>query len=65
MLTPEQDAWLKEHPEYQRVGPPRPDIAFRDVGTLYPDGSFTPLKPMQPIKLTVGPPYAVGVGIKS
>ena len=63
-LTKEQTAWLDAHPNYQSVGKPRPDVKFVDCGTLHPNGIFERLGPMKPIRLTAGPPYAIGVGIR-
>lgn len=62
-MTQEQQDWLDAHPGYQRVGPPRPGVRFRDCGTLYPDGSFDPMAPMKVARLVAGPPYAICVGV--
>ncbi len=54
MLTDAQKAWLKENPEYELPGPPRPGERFKECGTLYADGIFIPNQPMKPIMLKPG-----------
>jgi len=39
-LSDAQQAWLKEHPDYVLVGPPRVGSWYVDCGTLYADGKF-------------------------
>ncbi|MDB5612092.1 MAG: hypothetical protein JWP25_8992 [Bradyrhizobium sp.] len=63
-MTDEQKTWLAANPTHEPVGKPTPGIRFTNVGTLYPDGSFVALRPMEPIKLVAGPPYAIGVGVR-
>jgi hypothetical protein len=59
-MTEAQKQWLADHPQYQPVGRPRPDVRFINSGTLYADGTFDPLAPMKPIRLRDG---CFGVGI--
>lgn len=61
-MTEQQRAWLESNPRYETVGPPRSGVSFKGCGTLYPDGRFVPLRPMVPVKLHVGPPFAICVG---
>jgi len=60
MTTEAQKNWLSQHPEFQPVGPPRPGVSFTICGTLYADGGFEPMAPMQTIRLEQG---CVCVGI--
>lgn len=62
-LTGAQRNWLRNNPEYSPVGEPQPGTQFVRVGTLYPDGTFELITPLKPLRLTNGPPYAIGVGV--
>ena len=53
-LTKAQIAWLTDHPEYCFPGPPKPGRKFKDAGTLYADGSFEPMYPMNVVRLRDG-----------
>jgi hypothetical protein len=42
--TVAQMAWLRRHPAYMLVGPPRPGVRFVSCGTLHGDGTFEPFR---------------------
>lgn len=63
-MTDAQKKWLAANPTHQPVGRPDPAFRFTNVGTLYPDGTFKALRPMEPVQLVAGPPYAVCVGVR-
>jgi len=50
-LTPAQQAWMKQHVEYECLGKPRPGVQFHNCGTLHGDGRFEPLKNLVAVKL--------------
>lgn len=62
--TNEQAEWLARNPNYQSVGTPRLGVLFVDAGTLYPDGRFEKLEPMKVVRLPIGPPFAICVGVR-
>lgn len=63
-MTDEQKVWLTANPTHQPVGKPTPGIRFTNCGTLYPDGTFKALRSMEVVRLPIGPPYAVCVGVR-
>jgi hypothetical protein len=50
-LTPAQQAWMKQHVEYECLGKPRLGVQFNNCGTLHGDGTFEPLKNLVAVKL--------------
>lgn len=58
-MTKEQQEWLRQNTDFEPIGPPRFNIAFVETGTLDTNGVYTPSKPLQPVKLTLG---CIGVG---
>lgn len=59
-MTEAQRQWFNCNPNYEFIGPPRPDARYVKCGTLYSDGRFELMEPMKPIKLEYG---CVAVGI--
>lgn len=51
VMTAPQLHWMETHPQYVFCGRPRPDVQFKDCGTLYADGRFEPMAPMQTVHL--------------
>jgi hypothetical protein len=64
-LTPAQQAWMKQHVEYECLGKPNPDIRFHNCGILHGDGTFGPLKNLVAVKLRSDcTSVLVGVAVK-
>ena len=54
-MTPEQEQWLKDNPEFGPIGPPRP-VQFEEWGTLTADAQYERLDnaPRKPIQVGAG-----------
>lgn len=58
-MTEAQRAWLEQHPEFSRIGPPRP-IKFDEWGTLKSDGTYERLD-NKPHRVITAGDGAIGV----
>lgn len=60
-MTPAQEKWLNENPEFECIGPPR-SVKFEQWGSLHVDGKYERLDnaPRKPIRVGTG---AIGVAV--
>ena len=60
-MTPAQEKWLNEHPNFGVIGPPR-SVKFEEWGSLHADGIYERLDnaPRKPIQVGTG---AIGVAV--
>ena len=60
-MTPAQEKWLNEHPDFEGIGPPR-SVQFEEWGSLHADGTYERLDnaPRKPIQVGTG---AIGVAV--
>lgn len=60
-MTEAQQVWMRNNPDYTRVGPPRP-VRFTQWGTLHADGTYERMdnQPRKPIQVGTG---SIGVCI--